>query len=41
MFGQKDLGVRAAELEEQLATAAAGSEKTVIHTVLQTLRDAA
>jgi len=41
MFGQKDLGVRAAELEEQLETAVAGSEKAVIHTVLKTLRDAA
>lgn len=41
MFGQRDLGVRAAELEEQLETAAAGSEKAVVHTVLETLRDVA
>jgi CheY-like chemotaxis protein len=41
MFGQKDLGMRAAELEEQLETAAAGGEKTVVYTVLETLRHAA
>jgi PAS domain S-box-containing protein len=41
MFGQTELGVRAAELEEQLETAAVGSEKRIIRTVVDTMQDAA